>query len=65
MMMINVPWHFKVDACTGGEKKHTAGTIIHQYHYSEALSSKLNWLACLKLDLTIILISQPRGELIC
>lgn len=43
----------------------TAGTIIHQYHYSEALSSKLNWLACLKLDLTIILISQPRGELIC
>lgn len=44
---------------------HTAGTIIHQYHYSEALSSKLNWLACLKLDLTIILISQPRGELIC
>lgn len=37
MMMINVPWHFKVDACAkGGKKKHVAGTIIHQDHYSQA-----------------------------
>lgn len=64
MMMINVPWHFKVGACAKGKKKTRGGN-----HYSPgSLFSSIYWLARyhtnLKLDLTIILISQLRGDLI-
>lgn len=64
MMMINVPWHFKVGACAKGKKKNTrreplfTRIIILKHLLVGSLSHKF------KLDLTIILISQLRGDLI-
>lgn len=45
---------------------HRTRPIIHQYHYSEALSSKLEHVLLASFQTsTIILISQPTAELIC
>lgn len=71
MMMINVPWHFRVDAFTGGKEKKKKNTQLEPLFTSIIIlkhppeNSSIYCLTCLRPDLTIILISQPRSELIC
>lgn len=47
------------------KKKSVTGTISHHYHYLKhrIVDSGIYWLLQ-QLDLTTILISQPKGELI-
>lgn len=71
-MMKNVLRHFKVNAAPGQKKKkeNVAVTVIHENNYFQA-PSKLDLPVGslshtdLKPGLTIILISQPRADIIC
>lgn len=68
MMMINVPWHFKVDACTARKEKKKKKNAWQEPLFTSIIipkhppvNSSIYWLARyhtnLKLDLTIIFIS--------